>query len=764
MSNMPVTGSYAKADVLVSCIMPTNGRLEWMLQAIRYFQRQDYEHRELIVVDAGGKTLAASVPSDPRIKHLHVPFARSIGAMRNLGCERAGGEIIMHWDDDDWYSANRISAQVRPIVAGEADITALNDTCFFDINAWRFWRCTPQFHQRLFVRNVHGGTLTFRRSLFDGACRYPEISLAEDAFFLQCAISRGAKLMAMSGDGLFVYVRHGANAWAFPLGQYLDPAGWSASQEPESMADDRAFYLARSQAPPAPVPSTLTQDTASGRIAIGVHVHAEPHRLLATLAALRANTAPGIELLLLGDGPDAAARTALAALPNIAQASTDVPLGAPACFNRLVRNSTAETLVLLESGTIVGPGWLRRLCNAIAADPRHGLACPSTNRAWNQLAVFPEASADDASIVRTAAVAAQRFGSSFRSLAPLWDVGDFCLAVRRAVVDAVGPADETYGLGPCWEMDYAIRAVRAGFLGIWAQGAYVFRHPFTERRQREEGRLMDSSRRRYQDKFCGMRLSGARKDYAAHCRGEACSDFAPATHVPVNPSIAHAPAIIKREPFVSCIMPTNGRRPFLPGAIKQFLDQDYQRKELVVIDDGEDAIGDLIVADASIRYFHETPRRMVGSKRNSACEKARGDILVHWDDDDWYAPWRLAYQVEELERSGAVLCGLDRVLFIDETACRAWEYAYPPGGTPWVYGATLCYRRDLWQCNRFPDLNVGEDTHFVFAAAGRPVRILQRREFFVGRIHAGNVSPKQTRDPRFRPTSYEEVYALIAGA
>ncbi|MBS1586159.1 MAG: glycosyltransferase family 2 protein [Bacteroidetes bacterium] len=29
---------------------------------------------------------------------------------------------------------------------------------------------------------------------------------------------------------------------------------------------------------------------------------------------------------------------------------------------------------------------------------------------------------------------------------------------------------------------------------------------------------------------------------------------------------------------------------------------------------------------------------VVGRKRNIACEESRGDIIVHWDDDDWYAP------------------------------------------------------------------------------------------------------------------------------
>src|SRR5262245_35773795 len=109
------------------------------------------------------------------------------------------------------------------------------------------------------------------------------------------------------------------------------------------------------------------------RVCVGVHVHVEPERLRATLASLRANTALPIDLLLLPDGPDAATRAALTALADLPQDGTDDALGPPACFNRLATRSQAEVLILLESGALVGPGWLEPMLAALDADPRHGL-------------------------------------------------------------------------------------------------------------------------------------------------------------------------------------------------------------------------------------------------------------------------------------------------------------------------------------------------------------------------------------------------------
>lgn len=88
--------------------------------------------------------------------------------------------------------------------------------------------------------------------------------------------------------------------------------------------------------------------------------------------------------------------------------------------------------------------------------------------------------------------------------------------------------------------------------------------------------------------------------------------------------------------MVSCIMPTANRRAFVPAAIEMFLRQTYADKELIIVDDGEDSVADLIPAGPSVRYLRESRRISVGDKRNLACDAARSEVVLHWDDDDWY--------------------------------------------------------------------------------------------------------------------------------
>ncbi len=198
---------------LVSCLMPTVDRPEFVAQAIRCFQRQDYPRRELIVVDDGAQPVAHLAAGQPGVRYIRLKRRQSCGAKRNVACEAAQGEILMQWDDDDWSGPSRIRLQVEPLICGLADVTALTDTLVFDLRAWQVWRWTPQEFQRLFFRGVHCGTLAFRRDIWQRLSRYPDAWRGSDLGFIQPAVERGAKLLGVPAGDEFVYFRHGGNTW-----------------------------------------------------------------------------------------------------------------------------------------------------------------------------------------------------------------------------------------------------------------------------------------------------------------------------------------------------------------------------------------------------------------------------------------------------------------------------------------------------------------------------------------------------------------------
>jgi glycosyltransferase involved in cell wall biosynthesis len=218
---------------LVSCIMPTYNRRAFVPQALQYFLRQDYPNRELIIVDDGTDAIGDLAENLPGVRYLRLPARKSIGAKRNLACQHAQGEIVAHWDDDDWYSSDRLRYQVEPILAGKADLTGLENAFVLELPGGEFWTTNAQLHQRLFVGDVHGGTLVYRKELLAQGLRYPETNLAEDAYLLRSAIKRGKRLLRLANPGVFVYVRHGTNAWReFAPGRFINPAGWQRIEAP----------------------------------------------------------------------------------------------------------------------------------------------------------------------------------------------------------------------------------------------------------------------------------------------------------------------------------------------------------------------------------------------------------------------------------------------------------------------------------------------------------------------------------------------------
>jgi O-antigen biosynthesis protein len=492
------------------------------------------------------------------------------------------------------------------------------------------------------------------------------------------------------------------------------------------------------------------------RLLVGVVVHTDVEALLGTLDALADAVGDADRVVLVPDGPDPAMGAALRTEPRLtrlAQWGVAAPRGGPAAFNRIAAGLPAGfgAMVFLESGARPAPDAFDRLAAALDR-PGVGLAGPSTNDAWNEQCALPDGTGQAAGLRDGARRLRARYGDGVRSLAPLHSIADVCIAVSVEALTAVGAADEGFGQGPCWEMEYAARAARAGLAAVWVGAAYVHRRPPTRRRRDEEQRNFAAARRRYQDRLCGLRLTGARPGYAPHCIGEACAHFAPATRItlhlplpargsPTPPPAslstpAPTPAVVRiavrppPRPLVSCVMPTADRSAWVAKAIEYFHRQDYPARQLLIVDDGaEDLARELpaLLDHPAIVHLRLSERRSIGAKRNLGCQRAAGDVLVQWDDDDWYGPTRLSAQLAPLLAGDAEISGLRDAVWFD---VDRWRFRQP---TPQqhrrlfvedVHGGTLAFRRTVWERGvRYPDLSLAEDAWFVRQAVLRGARL-----------------------------------------
>jgi len=187
-------------------------------------------------------------------------------------------------------------------------------------------------------------------------------------------------------------------------------------------------------------------------------------------------------------------------------------------------------------------------------------------------------------------------------------------------------------------------------------------------------------------------------------------------------------------------MPTWNRRNFIPAAIDCFLKQTYENRELVILDDGEEPIEDLIPKDERIRYKFEDRRHSTGAKRNRVVEMSQGDIICHWDDDDWSAADRITFQVDLLKKSSKPVTGFSHLLFWDCTEQQAKRFRAAIDG--YVCGTTLCYTKEFWQAHRFRDKQQSSDNDFVYPMLNR-IASSKDANHMVARIHRSHhTSPK----------------------
>jgi glycosyltransferase involved in cell wall biosynthesis len=207
---------------------------------------------------------------------------------------------------------------------------------------------------------------------------------------------------------------------------------------------------------------------------------------------------------------------------------------------------------------------------------------------------------------------------------------------------------------------------------------------------------------------------------------------------------------------ISCIMPTRGRRQLAEASLQCFLNQDYPERELLILDDHDDRSFPDGVQHDLVRY-HVADRRMnIPQKRNELCRMATGDVIAHWDSDDWNHPGRLAHQSALIHASGKSVVAYRQVLFHGTESNRVWKYIGDQSG---AVGTSLMYRRAWWGTYPFPPgRNIGEDSHLANHAfdAGQ-LHNVDGEGYIVARIHDGNTAKKDPSEQHYHRRSLSDL-------
>ena len=148
--------------------------------------------------------------------------------------------------------------------------------------------------------------------------------------------------------------------------------------------------------------------------------------------------------------------------------------GFVATANEGMAQHADRDVVLLNSDTEVAPGWLDRLAACARRDRSIGTVTPFSNNAT--LCSYPRtlgANAIPPGETTASLDAAFAAANAGRCQDIVTAVG-FCMYITRRCIDRVGPFDEArYGAGYGEEVDFCMRARRAGFRNVVAADVFV---------------------------------------------------------------------------------------------------------------------------------------------------------------------------------------------------------------------------------------------------------------------------------------------------
>ena len=203
---------------------------------------------------------------------------------------------------------------------------------------------------------------------------------------------------------------------------------------------------------------------------------------------------------------------------------------------------------------------------------------------------------------------------------------------------------------------------------------------------------------------------------------------------------------------ISVIIPTRGRLDLLEEIICCFECQTWENKELLILDDSSGERERLQKLRQKYKYhkiLHSKEPLSIGEKRNRLIQSSSGNIIAHFDDDDYYDPDYLKALSSEIIEGGNdlvklsgwfclheasetlgywdttrndldhyIFCGPDKIeIRSDKFTSKAYTSFYRG------YGFSYVYRKDLWKKIKFEDRNLGEDSRFFDGAIKEKAQI-----------------------------------------
>ena len=199
----------------VTAICPTHNRRQYIPQTIASFLSQTLTDSELIILDDGTDSIVDLIPDNPRIRYIQrAGLGMSTGLKRNICCEQAQGEFIVHFDDDDWSASGRIAHQVSELERTQKQVLTYYNILYWNVTTRLLYIFHPTYRG-----TPHGASFCYRKDWW--AWHRFEDNCLEDTEFGHAA-ARAEQFVGVDARKFMVVRAHSSNHCVTALSMGLE--------------------------------------------------------------------------------------------------------------------------------------------------------------------------------------------------------------------------------------------------------------------------------------------------------------------------------------------------------------------------------------------------------------------------------------------------------------------------------------------------------------------------------------------------------------
>ena len=167
------------------------------------------------------------------------------------------------------------------------------------------------------------------------------------------------------------------------------------------------------------------------------------------------------------------------------------------------------------------------------------------------------------------------------------------------------------------------------------------------------------------------------------------------------------------------IITSTTRDRCIENVFENYMRQDWKEKELIIILNNDDMYSEIWFKMArkheNVFVYRIEEEATLGDCLNFGIEKARYDYIAKFDDDDYYGPSYLSQSMEAFSISDEIgVVGKNSYYFYFTEDKQLYQPTTDePGFCDHVSGATLFFKREVWEKVKFRKRNRAEDYFFI---------------------------------------------------